>query len=144
MFTSYSSYYFLCIDIYINYTPFFKTTLPTFKTRELDKEEGTVPLEGIGNTDIEELLSKHFDLYVRDSTKYGGFFKQTQSYLMFPYVEKRKRYDNYREIMQVNQFVRGIGDENAGYGDVNGDKADINSNKDEVRIIAFNLHYFGI
>ncbi|CAG8778805.1 18100_t:CDS:2, partial [Gigaspora rosea] len=95
------------------------------------KEEGTVPLEGIGNTDIEELLSKHFDLYVRDSTKYGGFFKQTQSYLMFPYVEKRKRYDNYREIMQVNQFVRGIGDENAGYGDVNGDKADINSNKDE-------------
>ncbi|CAG8733596.1 938_t:CDS:2 [Gigaspora margarita] len=69
----------------------------------LDKEEDK------GNTDIEELLSKHFDLYVCDSTKYGGFFKQTQSYLM---LKKEK-----------------------GYGDVYGDKSDMNNDKDEIRTI---------
>ncbi|KAF0475634.1 Cleavage and polyadenylation specificity factor subunit [Gigaspora margarita] len=40
-------------------------------------------------------------------------------------------YDDYGEIIQVDQFARGIGDENAGDGDVNGDKADMNSDKDE-------------
>ncbi|CAG8667410.1 18459_t:CDS:10 [Dentiscutata erythropus] len=97
----------------------------------IEDDESDESESEIGDTDIEELLSKQFDLYVRDATKYGGFFKQTQSYLMFPYVEKRKRYDDYGEIIQVDQFARGIGDENAGDGDVNGDKADMNSDKDE-------------
>ena len=53
---------------------------------------------------MEELLYNQFDLYVRDATKSGGFFKQTQSYRMFPYVEKRKRFDDYGEILAPEMF----------------------------------------
>jgi len=56
---------------------------------------------------MEELLYNQFDLYVRDATKSGGFFKQTQSYRMFPYVEKRKRFDDYGEILAPEMFEGG-------------------------------------
>ncbi|CAG8794652.1 4227_t:CDS:2, partial [Gigaspora rosea] len=98
------------------------TELSEYKSRLCKKQECETAQKihesesEIGNTNIEELLSKHFDLYVRDSMKNRGFFKQIQSYLMFLMLKKEKR---------------GIGDENAGYGDVNGDKADMNSDKDE-------------
>ncbi|CAG8500288.1 3142_t:CDS:2 [Acaulospora colombiana] len=96
----------------------------------IEDDESDESESEIGDTDIEELLSTQFDLYVRDATKYGGFFKQTQSYLMFPYVEKRKRYDDYGEIIQVDQFARRIVDGGRD-GDINGDKVDLNSDKDE-------------
>ncbi|CAJ0632809.1 909_t:CDS:2 [Entrophospora sp. SA101] len=72
-------------------------SLSIIEEDETDDEESEA-----GDTDMEELLAKQFDLYVRDATKYGGFFKQTQSYLMYPFVEKRKRYDDYEEQLLEN------------------------------------------
>ncbi|KAG9288727.1 hypothetical protein G9A89_004346 [Geosiphon pyriformis] len=61
----------------------------------------------VDDDDMEELLSTQFDLYVKDATKSGGFFKQTQSYRMFPYVEKRKRFDDYGEVILAESFLKG-------------------------------------
>lgn len=79
----------------------------------IEEDESDRSESELGDNDIEELLATQFDLYVRDATKLGGFFKQTQSYLMFPYIEKRKRYDEYGEIIQADQFrnkgIEGLG-----------------------------------
>jgi cleavage and polyadenylation specificity factor subunit 2 len=79
----------------------------------IEEDESDRSESELGDNDIEELLATQFDLYVRDATKLGGFFKQTQSYLMFPYIEKRKRYDEYGEIIQAEQFknkgIEGLG-----------------------------------
>ncbi|CAG8594526.1 4063_t:CDS:2, partial [Diversispora eburnea] len=103
------------------------------KSKSIIEDDETDESESeVGDTDIEELLSTQFDLYVRDATKYGGFFKQTQSYLMFPYTEKRKRYDDYGEIIQVDQFAKRIADGIRDDDDLNGgDKAEISSDRDE-------------
>ncbi|RUS30806.1 hypothetical protein BC938DRAFT_478934 [Jimgerdemannia flammicorona] len=60
------------------------------------------------NADVEDLLigKDQFDLYVRDAAKSGGFFKQTQSYRMFPFSEKRKRFDDYGEVIAPEHYVR--------------------------------------
>lgn len=55
---------------------------------------------------MEDLLTKQFDLYVRDVGKSGGFFKQAQSYRMFPYLEKRKKIDDYGEAIQVEHYMK--------------------------------------
>lgn len=55
---------------------------------------------------MEDLLTKQFDLYVRDAGKSGGFFKQAQSYRMFPYLEKRKKMDDYGEAIQVEHYIQ--------------------------------------
>ena len=55
---------------------------------------------------MEDLLTKQFDLYVRDVGKSGGFFKQAQSYRMFPYHEKRKKIDDYGEAIQVEHYMK--------------------------------------
>ncbi|KAI7888717.1 beta-lactamase-like protein [Mucor mucedo] len=55
---------------------------------------------------MEDLLTKQFDLYVRDAGKSGGFFKQAQSYRMFPYLEKRKKIDDYGEAIQVEHYMK--------------------------------------
>ncbi|CAI2180410.1 19114_t:CDS:2 [Funneliformis geosporum] len=107
------------------------------KSRSIIEEDETDGSESeLGDNDIEELLSTQFDLYVRDATKLGGFFKQTQSYLMFPYIEKRKRYDEYGELIQADQFknkgIEGLGlmidgengDRMEGDSDDDSDKAD--------------------
>ncbi|KAI8987524.1 beta-lactamase-like protein [Mycotypha africana] len=52
------------------------------------------------------LLTKQFDLYVRDAGKSGGFFKQAQSYRMFPYLERKKRIDDYGEAIQVEHYMK--------------------------------------
>lgn len=108
------------------------------KSKSIIEDDETDESESeVGDTDIEELLSTQFDLYVRDATKYGGFFKQTQSYLMFPYIEKRKRYDDYGEVIQVDQFAKKIADVNREDEDLNGDKIEISSDRDEVTTICF-------
>ncbi|ORE20852.1 hypothetical protein BCV71DRAFT_278864 [Rhizopus microsporus] len=56
--------------------------------------------------DIEGLLTRQFDLYVRDAGKSGGFFKHAQSYRMFPYVEKRKKIDDYGEAIQIEHYMK--------------------------------------
>lgn len=59
-----------------------------------------------GDENMEDLLTKQFDLYVRDAGKSGGFFKQAQSYRMFPYLEKRKKIDDYGEAIQVEHYMK--------------------------------------
>ncbi|CAO3632717.1 unnamed protein product [Cunninghamella echinulata] len=54
---------------------------------------------------MEDLLANQHDLYVRDSGRSGGFFKQAQSYHMFPYHEKRKKIDDYGEAIQQEHFM---------------------------------------
>ncbi|KAI8145312.1 beta-lactamase-like protein [Fennellomyces sp. T-0311] len=55
---------------------------------------------------MEDLLGDQFDLYVRDAGRSGGFFKQAQSYRMFPYLERRKRIDDYGESIQVEHYMK--------------------------------------
>ncbi|KAI7899636.1 beta-lactamase-like protein [Cokeromyces recurvatus] len=55
---------------------------------------------------MDSLLMKQFDLYVRDTGKSGGFFKQSQSYHMFPYLEKRKKFDDYGEAIQIEHYMK--------------------------------------
>jgi cleavage and polyadenylation specificity factor subunit 2 len=59
-----------------------------------------------GDENMEDLLTKQFDLYVRDAGKSGGFFKQAQSYRMFPYLEKRKKIDDYGEAIQIEHYMK--------------------------------------
>ncbi|CAO3630036.1 unnamed protein product [Cunninghamella blakesleeana] len=54
---------------------------------------------------MEDLLANQHDLYVRDSGRSGGFFKQAQSYHMFPYHEKRKKIDDYGEAIQQDHYI---------------------------------------
>ncbi|KAI9283519.1 beta-lactamase-like protein [Umbelopsis sp. AD052] len=56
------------------------------------------------DVNLEDLLTTQFDLYVRDAGKSGGFFKQTHSYRMFPYVERRKKFDDYGEAIMVDHY----------------------------------------
>nr|CAG8590012.1 566_t:CDS:2 [Entrophospora candida] len=76
-------------------------SLSIIEEDETDDEESEA-----GDADMEELLAKQFDLYVHDVIKYGGFFKQMQSYLMYPYIEKRKICDGYGEIIPPDMFKR--------------------------------------
>ncbi|KAI9258770.1 beta-lactamase-like protein [Phascolomyces articulosus] len=55
---------------------------------------------------MEDLLGDQFDLYVKDAGRSGGFFKQAQSYRMFPYLERRKRIDDYGEAIQVEHYMK--------------------------------------
>ncbi|CAG8545924.1 6099_t:CDS:10, partial [Ambispora leptoticha] len=71
-----------------------------------DDESDHSESDEVDDDDMEELLSTQFDLYIKDATKSGGFFKQTQSYRMFPYVEKRKRFDEYGETLQTDGFLK--------------------------------------
>lgn len=56
------------------------------------------------DVNLEDLLTTQFDLYIRDAGKSGGFFKQTHSYRMFPYVERRKKIDDYGEAIVVDHY----------------------------------------
>ncbi|KAI7862820.1 beta-lactamase-like protein [Spinellus fusiger] len=55
---------------------------------------------------MEDLMTTQYDLYVRDAGRSGGFFKQAQSYRMFPYLEKRKKIDDYGEAIQVEHYMK--------------------------------------
>ncbi|KAI7851223.1 beta-lactamase-like protein [Circinella umbellata] len=55
---------------------------------------------------MEDLLGDQFDLYVKDAGRSGGFFKQAQSYRMFPYLERRKRIDDYGESIQIEHYMK--------------------------------------
>ncbi|CAJ0912270.1 17428_t:CDS:2, partial [Entrophospora sp. SA101] len=72
----------------------------------IEEDEADDEKSEAGDAVMEELLAKQFGLYVHDVIKYGGFFKQMQSYLMYPYIEKRKIYDGYGEIIPLDMFKR--------------------------------------
>ncbi|KAF9405666.1 cleavage and polyadenylation specificity factor subunit 2, partial [Podila epigama] len=87
--------------------------------------------------EIDSLLTKSgsHDVYMKDATKSGGFFKQTQSYRMFPFQERKKKIDDYGESIVVDHFLSassgatgatGAGQDANGdvkMGDANGDDA---------------------
>lgn len=89
------------------------------------------------NADVEDLLlgNDQFDLYVRDAAKSGGFFKQTQSYRMFPFSEKRKRFDDYGEVIVPEHYARSAAEaaEVAGLPVPNGAGTGANFGRDEVK-----------
>ncbi|ORX43855.1 hypothetical protein DM01DRAFT_1349896 [Hesseltinella vesiculosa] len=62
-----------------------------------DLDEADDPVDG--------LLTKQHDLYVRDSGRSTGFFKQMQSYHMFPFSDRRKKIDDYGEAIQTDHYV---------------------------------------
>ena len=47
-----------------------------------------------------------FDMYVRDATKSGGFFKTSRTYQMFPMPERKRKVDDYGEAINLNHFLR--------------------------------------
>ncbi|KAG0085428.1 cleavage and polyadenylation specificity factor subunit 2 [Podila epicladia] len=74
--------------------------------------------------EIDTLLTKSgsHDVYMKDATKSGGFFKQTQSYRMFPFQERRKKIDDYGESIVVEHFLSASSGAVGGAGpDTNGD-----------------------
>ncbi|KAF8932795.1 cleavage and polyadenylation specificity factor subunit 2, partial [Haplosporangium bisporale] len=73
--------------------------------------------------EIDTLLTKSgsHDVYMKDATKSGGFFKQTQSYRMFPFQERRKKIDDYGESIVVEHFLSASSGGGANAPDVNGD-----------------------
>ncbi|CAO3564530.1 unnamed protein product [Mortierella alpina] len=70
-------------------------------------DEGSVDGDSGFMAEMDMLLTKtgSHDVYMKDATKSGGFFKQTQSYRMFPYVERRKKIDDYGESIVVDHFL---------------------------------------
>ncbi|KAF9200337.1 cleavage and polyadenylation specificity factor subunit 2 [Haplosporangium sp. Z 27] len=80
----------------------------TLLEEENDSDDDEGSLDGDSNlADIDILLSKSgsHDVYMKDATKSGGFFKQTQSYRMFPFVERKKKVDDYGESIVVEHFL---------------------------------------
>jgi cleavage and polyadenylation specificity factor subunit 2 len=75
------------------------------KTIMEDDESDSSDIDEV-DENMEDLLTKQFDLYVRDTGKSGGFFKQAQSYRMFPYLEKRKKIDDYGEAIQIEHYMK--------------------------------------
>jgi len=70
-------------------------------------DEGSMDGDAQNLVEIDMLLTKNgsHDVYMKDATKSGGFFKQTQSYRMFPLVERRKKIDDYGESIVVEHFL---------------------------------------
>ncbi|KAI9317887.1 beta-lactamase-like protein [Dichotomocladium elegans] len=75
-----------------------KTIMEEDESDESDMDEADDTMEG--------LLGTQFDLYVRDQGRSGGFFKQAQSYRMFPYLERRKKIDDYGEAIQIEHYLK--------------------------------------
>jgi hypothetical protein len=80
-------------------------------SRRRNKGEGG---EGDWNMDGDEGLTKQllsFDIYLKGNvSKATTFFKhvggQTQRFRMFPYVEKKRRVDDYGETIDVGMWLR--------------------------------------
>ena len=52
-------------------------------------------------------LSSQYDIYVKDAIRSGGFFKQSQSYRMFPLIDARKKWDDYGETINPSIYTIG-------------------------------------
>ncbi|KAG0280873.1 cleavage and polyadenylation specificity factor subunit 2 [Linnemannia exigua] len=104
----------------------------TLLEEESDSDEDEGSIDGDSNlAEIDMLLTKSgsHDVYMKDATKSGGFFKQTQSYRMFPYVERRKKIDDYGESIVVEHFLSASSSapqEGGRAGGVNGKDVDMN------------------
>jgi len=72
-------------------------------------------IEGVNWTALEQddagLKLQSFDIYVKGhQTKTSNFFKSSDAgaprYRMFPFVEKKRRFDDFGEIIDVNAWLR--------------------------------------
>jgi hypothetical protein len=54
------------------------------------------------------MLDTEHDLYVRDGVRGGGFFKQTQSFPMFPFTERRRKFDEYGEVIHQDHYIQDV------------------------------------
>ncbi|KAG0256248.1 cleavage and polyadenylation specificity factor subunit 2 [Actinomortierella ambigua] len=79
----------------------------TLMEEENDSEDEDSMDDDHHHAEVDFLLttSGSHDVYMKDATKSGGFFKQTQSYRMFPFVERRKKIDDYGESISVEHFL---------------------------------------
>ncbi|KAG0172138.1 cleavage and polyadenylation specificity factor subunit 2 [Apophysomyces sp. BC1034] len=75
------------------------------KTIMEEDESDTSDIDEADDAMDDVLMTQH-DLYVKDAGRSGGFFKQAQSYRMFPYLERRKRIDDYGESIQVEHYMK--------------------------------------
>ncbi|KAG0049733.1 cleavage and polyadenylation specificity factor subunit 2 [Gryganskiella cystojenkinii] len=93
-------------------------------------DEGSVDGDAQNLVEIDMLLAKNgsHDVYMKDATKSGGFFKQTQSYRMFPLVERRKKIDDYGESIVVEHFLSA----SSGEGRSGGRRREVDANGDTV------------
>lgn len=71
----------------------------------MEDEESDVDEEEAGEE--ASILATQFDVYVRDAVRSGGFFKQNQSYRMFPAVEARRKWDDYGEAINPAMYMIG-------------------------------------
>ncbi|KAJ3145453.1 cleavage and polyadenylation specificity factor subunit 2 [Geranomyces variabilis] len=67
---------------------------------DMDDDEGEV-------AEVANILASGYDIYVKDQTRTGGFFKQSQSFRMFPVIDTRKRVDDYGEQIDPQVYTRG-------------------------------------
>ncbi|RKP07912.1 beta-lactamase-like protein [Thamnocephalis sphaerospora] len=79
-----------------------------------DGRNSRIGMRGGGGDDADvrhrnqAVLDTEHDLYVRDGVRSGGFFKQTQSFPMFPFTERRRRFDDYGEAIHQDHYMQDI------------------------------------
>jgi cleavage and polyadenylation specificity factor subunit 2 len=73
-----------------------------FIEEDEEDEEGT---EGIEISGMTELSQHKHDIMSREQNKGQGFFKQTRTYPMFPFLEKKMRFDDYGEMVRPEDFA---------------------------------------
>lgn len=77
----------------------------------LEKDADAIDLSDISDSDeeIEEvgtLGAPVYDIYVKDHVSRKGFFKQSQSFRMYPVIEARTRVDEYGEMLDLAAFSK--------------------------------------
>ncbi|KAJ1930344.1 hypothetical protein IWQ60_000365 [Tieghemiomyces parasiticus] len=71
-----------------------------------DDEASDVSEAEVDDEDIEDLLFRQHDLFIREPTLVGGVYHAAQTFRMFPYIERRKRFDDYGEIIDPNAYTK--------------------------------------
>ncbi|KAI9294474.1 hypothetical protein K502DRAFT_316976 [Neoconidiobolus thromboides FSU 785] len=58
--------------------------------------------------DLKELLSRQYDIYVKENSKLiQGYFKSGSNHRMYPYIEKKRKFDDYgEEIIKENYLTK--------------------------------------
>ncbi|OZJ06761.1 hypothetical protein BZG36_00414 [Bifiguratus adelaidae] len=68
-----------------------------------DDSDSEAELDDPGIGDL--VSGSNYDLYVKDVGRSGGFFRQSQSYRMFPFFERRKKFDDYGEVIVPDHYL---------------------------------------
>ncbi|KAI8918292.1 beta-lactamase-like protein [Powellomyces hirtus] len=73
----------------------------------MEDEESDLDEDEVEVAEVANILASGYDIYVKDQMRTGGFFKQSQSYRMFPVHESRKRVDDYGEQIDPSVYMKG-------------------------------------